>query len=158
MTYGNFTIYSSIDRRRVYIFGFFFFSLLSIYLGAVCDREQIVDSGFKKRHRIEGDHLTHDFMKSNQFLLTAKNKTEARIICHFIGGVGVVDAAQSKVGFCLVTTPEGKHMEMSYQTSCVGCCSLLYSIVLSLLVLRVYCVCYIVIARARVRVAALAWG
>jgi len=86
------------------------------------DREfEVVDSGFQKRHRFEGENVAPDFMKSTQFLITAAKDTEAKVLCHYIGsGSAEAVAAAAKVGFCLVTTPEGRHAEMSYQTNCVG--------------------------------------
>ena len=81
----------------------------------------IVDSGWKKRHRIEGENVVPDFQKSSQFVVTTANKCEVKIICHYIGN-GSTEAAIlfNKIGFCVVTTTEGKHAEMSYQTNCVG--------------------------------------
>jgi hypothetical protein len=88
------------------------------------DREfEVVDSGFPKRYRLEGENLSMDFQKSNQFLVTAAVETEAKLICHFIGSGAVAansESAASKVGFCIVKTTEGKHHEMSYQTNCLG--------------------------------------
>jgi hypothetical protein len=88
------------------------------------DREfEVVDSGFPKRYRLEGENLSMDYQKSNQFLVTAAVETEAKLICHFIGSGAVAansESAASKVGFCIVKTTEGKHHEMSYQTNCLG--------------------------------------
>jgi len=80
----------------------------------------IVDSGWKKRHRIAGDEVSPDFQKSTQFVVSSAAKCEVKIICHFIGSGGTTETAAQKIGFCVVTTIEGKHAEVSYQTQCVG--------------------------------------
>jgi len=89
-------------------------------IGVEDDREfDIVESGYKKRHRAEGDYLTFEWHKSTQFGIIVTEAAKVKIINHFIGTGSVMDAS-SKVGFCLVKGNDGKHCEISYQTSCIG--------------------------------------
>eukprot|EP01099_Mayorella_cantabrigiensis_P004406 TRINITY_DN330_c0_g1_i3.p1 TRINITY_DN330_c0_g1~~TRINITY_DN330_c0_g1_i3.p1 ORF type:complete len:660 (-),score=187.11 TRINITY_DN330_c0_g1_i3:40-1926(-) len=100
------------------------------------DREFEVKKGdLTHRTRQLGDPLEYDWKKSQQFVISVKEKTEVCVILRFLGpgsllpGAGnqsprsieTTDLLQgTKTGFVVVTTAEGHHNEMSYQTALEG--------------------------------------